>query len=75
MAVAWLVVVAATRYVSLASMVAAGVAPVAAFALALHPATFAALAAIAGLIIYRHKANIERLRSGTESRLGESAES
>ena len=75
MAVAWLVVVAATRYVSLASMVAAGIAPVAAFALALHPATFAALAAIAGLIIYRHKANIERLRSGTESRLGESAES
>lgn len=75
MAVAWLIVVAATRYVSLASMIAAGVAPVAAFALALHPATFAVLAVMAGFIIYRHKANVERLRSGTESRIGENAES
>lgn len=75
MAVAWLIVVAATRYVSLASMIAAAMAPVAAFALALHPATFVALAVMTGFIIYRHKANIERLRSGTESRIGEDAES
>lgn len=73
MAVAWLIVVATTRYVSLASMVAAGLSPVAAFALALHPATFAALAIMAGFIIHRHKANIQRLRSGTESRFGENA--
>ncbi len=75
MAVAWLVVVAATRYVSLASMIAVGVSPVVAFALALHPATFVALSAMAGFIIYRHRANIARLRSGTESRIGEDAES
>ena len=75
MGVAWLIVVAATRYVSLASVVAAGVAPVAAFALALHPATFAALAVMAGFIVHRHKANIARLRSGTESRIGENADS
>lgn len=75
MAVAWLAVVAATRYVSLASMIAVGVSPVVAFALALHPATFVALSAMAGLIIYRHRANIERLLAGTESRIGEDAES
>ncbi len=75
MAVAWLLVVAATRYVSLASMIAVGVSPVVAFALALHPATFVALSAMAGFIIYRHRANIARLRSGTESRIGEDAES
>ncbi len=75
MAVAWLVVVVATRYVSLASMIAVGVSPVVAFALALHPATFVALSAMAGFIIYRHRANIARLRSGTESRIGEDAES
>jgi glycerol-3-phosphate acyltransferase PlsY len=73
MGVAWIIVVATTRYVSLASMVAAGLAPVAAFAMALHPATFTALAVMAGFIIYRHKANIARLRSGTESRIGEDA--
>ncbi|MDH3315812.1 MAG: glycerol-3-phosphate 1-O-acyltransferase PlsY [Gammaproteobacteria bacterium] len=74
MGITWLAVVAATRYVSLASMVAVGLSPVVAFALALHPATFAALAVMAGFIIYRHKANIERLRSGTESRIGENTE-
>ncbi len=74
MGITWLVVVAATRYVSLASMVAVGLSPVIAFALALHPATFVALAVMAGFIIYRHKANIERLRSGSESRIGEKAD-
>lgn len=65
MGVIWLIVVAATRYVSLASMAAIGLSPVVAFALALHPATFFALVAMAGFIIYRHKANIERLRAGS----------
>ena len=73
MAVFWLGVVAATRYVSLASLVAAAVAPVAAFALALHPASFLVLVVIAGVVFYRHRANIERLRSGTESKFGEKA--
>ncbi len=73
MAFVWVVVVATTRYVSLASMIAVGISPVAAFALALHPASFFALLAMAGFIIYRHKANIERLRAGTESRFGEKA--
>ncbi len=75
MAIVWLAVVAATRYVSLASMVAIAVSPVVAFALALHIPTFFALVVMAGFIIYRHRANIERLRAGTESRIGEKAES
>lgn len=74
MGITWLAVVAATRYVSLASMVAVGLSPVVAFALALHPATFLALVVMAGFIIYRHRANIERLRSGSESRIGEKAD-
>lgn len=66
------VVLAAKRYVSLASMSAAAAAPL----LILIPGpwpqgilTFLALCAMAGLLIWRHRANIERLRAGTEDTL------
>ena len=70
----WLVVAAATRYSSLASMSAALGAPVAALWLTPHPADPAALALIAALLLWRHRANIRRLARGTESRIGQRAE-
>lgn len=68
--VAWIAVVATTRYVSLASMLAATLSPVFAWLLAPDPAVMSALAVMAGFIVIRHRANIQRLRSGTESRIG-----
>lgn len=61
------VVVAVTRYISLGSILAAGSFPVAVWLL-LHPPTPVLGAAIAAsaFIIWRHQANIERLRAGTE---------
>ncbi len=67
----WLGVAAATRYSSLASMTAAAGAPVAALWLAPHPADPGILAVIAALLLWRHRGNIRRLVSGTESRIGD----
>jgi glycerol-3-phosphate acyltransferase PlsY len=60
-------VVAWTRYLSLGSVAAAGLFPVACF-LILHPAWPVMIAALcaAALIIYRHRANISRIRAGEE---------
>jgi glycerol-3-phosphate acyltransferase PlsY len=60
-------VVAWTRYLSLGSIVAAGLFPVACF-LILHPAwpVMVASLAAAALIIDRHRANIARIRAGEE---------
>ena len=69
----WLAVAAATRYVSLASMIAVLGAPVAALWLAPHPANLGVLAVIAAWVPWRHRANIRRLVDGTESRLGRRA--
>ena len=69
----WLVVAAATRYASLASMTAAVAAPIAALWLAPHPANPVVLAVVAMLLLWRHRANIQRLVRGTESRIGERA--
>jgi glycerol-3-phosphate acyltransferase PlsY len=61
------IVVAATRYISLGSIVAAGTFPLAVW-LILHPPTAEVVAAlIAGaFIVIRHKANIQRIRAGNE---------
>ncbi len=63
----FVVVVAMTRYISLGSVLAAAVFPIAVWLIS-HPPLPILLASIiaALLIIYRHKANISRLRSGTE---------
>lgn len=68
---AFAVTLALTRYASLGSMVAAGVVPVAYVALAstVDPLTAVALAIIGLLVIYKHRANIGRLRRGQEPRL------
>ncbi len=72
----WAVVFFAFRYVSLASILAAIVLPVSAFAFdasgiyTLHPATLATLTAISALSILKHAGNIKRLLNGTENRFG-----
>ena len=66
---AWLVTAAATRISSLAALVAAALAPLVAFGLG-RPGLGLASAVMAVLILRRHRANIERLRAGTEPRIG-----
>ncbi len=66
----WLIIAFFFRVSSLAALISAVFAPFFCFLLyGLHPFT-AAVAAIAALIIYRHKANIRNLLAGTESRIG-----
>jgi len=76
-AATWLIVAYATRYSSLAAIVTAVFAPVyhlfgSGIAWERSPATTVALVVIAGLLIARHGANIQRLLKGKESRIGES---
>ncbi len=65
--IVFIVVVSATRYISLGSVIAAGTFPLAVW-LILHPALPVMLAAIAAavLIIVRHRANIVRIHAGSE---------
>jgi len=70
----WLVLFLAFRYVSLASMMAAVCAPVAAVVqyrsdLPGHLPVLIFAAVIAVLVVVRHRANIKRLLTGTESRI------
>ena len=65
----WLLTVLASRYSSLASIVAALAAPVATlYFLGWEPFAWMVLAMTA-LLLWRHRANIERLMLGTESRI------
>ena len=75
----WILVFKISRYVSLASIVAAVVLP--AFAIAAQFTgrgrgwPFAGFATLAGLlVILRHRANIQRLLAGTENRFGKKKE-
>lgn len=68
-AVVWLGMLAATRISSLGGLCAAIAAPIAAQLLG-YPAYAPVLAAIALLVIWLHRANIARLRAGTEPRIG-----
>jgi acyl phosphate:glycerol-3-phosphate acyltransferase len=64
----WLVVAYATRYSSLAALVAIGTSPLAAFfARGLEEALLAALLAV--LVVIRHHENIGRLAQGTEGKI------
>ena len=73
MCAVWIVVAAATRYSSLASMTAAIGAPFAALWLAPAPANLAVLTIVAALALWGHRGNIRRLGQGTESRIGQRA--
>lgn len=75
--IAWLVVLAATRYVGLASMVMGIVWPIAAWLRApgkpYGPEFVVATGALSVLILWRHRANIKRMLDGTERRTGDGA--
>lgn len=65
----WLVLVLLTRYVSLGSIVAAIVTPLLAWYLA-YPLAYVGFATIAAFfVVLRHKENIHRLLTGTESKI------
>ena len=67
------IMVAFTRYVSLAAIVAAAFAPFyQALIWGLEPSILA-MAVMSLLVVWRHEANIKRLLAGTESRFGQKA--
>lgn len=68
-AAVWLAVAVLFRYSSLAALVACVVVPLALFFLG-HTQYALAFALMSLLIFYKHRANIERLRAGTEGRIG-----
>jgi acyl phosphate:glycerol-3-phosphate acyltransferase len=65
--VVFVIAVAFSRYISLGSIVAAGTFPLGVW-LILHPPPPVWIAALVGgfFIVYRHRANIERIRNGNE---------
>jgi glycerol-3-phosphate acyltransferase PlsY len=66
----WIVVFALTRYVSLASISASFALPFATWWVDGSTNLIVVTAVLAALAIYKHKANIQRLIKGTESRIG-----
>ena len=72
-AVVWVVLAAAFRYVSLASIAGCVALTIGEWAFGYTPIYTAAGACAAALIVWRHRENVRRLVSGTERRLGERA--
>jgi glycerol-3-phosphate acyltransferase PlsY len=73
----WIVVVAITRYVSLASLVAAFSLPFTAYLMLRGDDQWWMVGfgvALAVLVTLKHRANIHRLLNGTESKIGQRAE-
>jgi len=68
-AAVWIAMVAATRISSLGGVCAAVAAPIAAYALG-YESAFRYLTIIAALVIWLHRANVARLKDGTEPKLG-----
>jgi len=66
----FLVIVWATRYVSLGSIAATVALPPMAWWAGAPPAVVGAAAGTGTLILFRHRANLRRLRLGTERRVG-----
>ena len=71
-ALVWLVVFAVSRISSLGGITATVAGPLAAWALN-YPELILALSGIAAVVVWRHRANIVRLRTGTEPRVGQKA--
>lgn len=68
LSVIWLVVVFMTSYVSLASLITCAAAPLLILIFS-HTAYFLPILIMAGLIIWKHKDNIQRLRKGVEHKV------
>lgn len=68
---AWLAIAVVSRYSSLAALVAAVVAPVAAWYFLGPGLGLAAIAAMSVVLVLRHRMNIGKLLKGEESRIGE----
>ncbi|MFT4688393.1 MAG: glycerol-3-phosphate acyltransferase PlsY [Limisphaerales bacterium] len=68
---AWIIAFALTRYVSLASIVAAVALPVATWLLPFGLPLKIITTVIGALAIFKHRANIQRLLAGTEPRIGQ----
>jgi glycerol-3-phosphate acyltransferase PlsY len=66
----WAAAATVTRYSSVGGMTAAVAAPVAAFALG-QPHAAISMAAMAVILIWKHRENIGRLRERTESKIGQ----
>ncbi len=66
----WLATAVIFRYSSLAALMAAAAAPVAAWFLLGRVDVAVPVAAMSALLIWRHEANIKRLLAGSESRIG-----
>lgn len=67
----FIVIVALTRYVSLGSIIGAALFPIISLLLSKETKFVVFALAIGLLVIFRHRANIERILKGNESRLGE----
>ena len=67
--VVWALIVWLTRYVSLASIVAAALVPVCMWFLGEEPAVLAFGVLAAAFVIVRHRPNIQRLLKGEESKI------
>jgi len=68
-AAVWLVMAAIFRYSSLAALTASVVVPIALYLTGQHQYAIAFLI-MSALVFYRHRANIERLMTGTEGKIG-----
>jgi glycerol-3-phosphate acyltransferase PlsY len=59
-----------TKYISVGSVVASLALPPIAYATGSPRPTIVAAVAVAGLIVFRHRSNLQRVRAGTEWRVG-----
>ena len=70
----WVIVFVVSKYVSLASIVAAASLPISTWALKGTPRMIGVAFFMGALAIYKHKGNIQRLLNGTENRFGKKKE-
>jgi len=66
----FLATVWATKYISLGSLLATLALPPIAYAVGSSAPAVAAAVAASAIIVFRHRSNLERLRTGTERRIG-----
>lgn len=66
----WVVLAAITRYSSLAALAATALSPLFVWYWLRHPAYIVGSVVLAVILFWRHRANIQRLLAGTESKIG-----